>query len=53
MKRLPFSLRRLWCDVADDITSNQSKDVTFEDLAKFIEKKTRAVRHPLFGKIIM
>jgi hypothetical protein len=52
VNRLPFSLRRLWCDVADDITSNQSRDITFEDLAKFVEKKARALTHPVFGKII-
>ncbi|XP_028404804.1 uncharacterized protein LOC114527371 [Dendronephthya gigantea] len=52
VNRLPFSLRRSWRDVADDITSNQSRDITFEDLAKFVEKRARALTHPVFGKII-
>jgi hypothetical protein len=52
VNRLPFSLRRSWRDVVDDITSNQSRDITFEDLAKFVEKKARALTHPVFGKII-
>ena len=51
VSRLPFSLRKAWRDVADDISSNQLRDITFDDLAKFVEKKARTLTHPIFGKI--
>ena len=51
VSRLPFSLRKAWRDVADDISSNQLRDITFDDLAVFVEKKARILTHPIFGKI--
>ena len=44
-------MRQKWRDVADDITSNKKRDITFEDIAKFVEVKARTLTHPIFGKI--
>ena len=33
IERLPFQLRQRWRDVADDITSNKQREITFEDIA--------------------
>ena len=52
VNRLPFSLKKAWLDVADDISSNQLREITIEDLSKFVEKKARARTHPIFGKIM-
>ena len=51
VKRLPFPLRQKWCDVADDITKNAQREITFKDLAKFVEARARALTHPMFGNI--
>ncbi len=48
---LPYSMRKAWREVADDISSNQSRDITFDDLAEFVERKARAQTHPIFGEI--
>ena len=51
IERLPFSLRQRWCDVADDITNNKHREITFEDIASFVESKARAFNHPVYGAI--
>ena len=51
MERLPFQLRQRWRDVAVDITSNKQREITFEDIARFVESKARALNHPLFGNV--
>ena len=42
-ERLPFPLRQRWRDVADDITINKHREMTFEDIASFVESKARAL----------
>ena len=49
--KLPFALRLKWRDLADDITSNKSREITFDDVVKFVEKRARALNHPIFGKL--
>ena len=49
--KLPYSIRQKWCDIADDTTSNKKREVTFEDISRFVEVKARALNHPIFGKI--
>ena len=49
--RLPFNLRQKWCDVADDITERKAREVTFADIASFVEMKARVLTHPIFGDI--
>ena len=49
--RLPFNLRQKWRDVADDITERKAREVTFADIASFVEMKARVLTHPIFGDI--
>ena len=51
VERLPFQLRQRWRDVADDIRNNKQREITFEDIARFVESKARALNHPVFGAI--
>ena len=51
ISRLPYPMRRNWRDVADDIISNKKREITFEDIASFVEVKARILTHPIFGKI--
>lgn len=51
VKRLPFPLRLKWRDVADDITNNAQREITFTDLTKFMKARARALTHPVFGNI--
>ncbi|CAB4001611.1 Hypothetical predicted protein [Paramuricea clavata] len=51
ISRLPYLLRQRWRDVADDITSNKMREITFEDIEKFVKVKAKAFTHPIFGKI--
>ena len=49
--RLPYGLRQRWRDVADDITENQEREITVEDLNRFVAAKARAANHAVFGDI--
>ncbi|XP_068716993.1 uncharacterized protein [Montipora capricornis] len=49
-RKAPFPLRQRWRDVAD-ITNNKHREITFEDIASFVESKARALNHPVFGTI--
>ena len=49
--RLPFNLRQKWRDVADDITERKAREVTFADIASFVEMQARVLTHPIFGNI--
>ena len=49
--RLPLNLRQKWRDVADTVTERQEREVTFSDVAGFVEEKARVLTHPLFGDI--
>ena len=51
VRRLPFPLRQKWRDVADGITNNIQREITFDDLAKFVEAKARVLAHPVFGNV--
>ena len=51
VRRLPLPLRRSWRDKADDVTNNEQREITFHDLAKFVDAKARAMAHPVFGDI--
>ena len=51
IERLPFPLRQRWRDVANDITNNKHREITFEDIASFVESKARALNHPVLGTI--
>ena len=49
--RLPMNLKLKWRDEADRITEELQREITFEDLAKFVEREARVATHPVFGKI--
>ena len=49
--RLPYGLRQRWRDVAVDITENQEREITVEDLNRFVAAKARAANHAVFGDI--
>ena len=51
IEKLPFSLRQRWREVADDITNNKSREITFDDVVKFVEARARVLNHPVFGKL--
>ncbi len=51
IEKLPFSLRQRWREVADDITYNKSREITFDDVVKFAESRARVLNHPMFGKL--
>lgn len=51
VEKLPFALRTKWRDLADDITSCKLREITFDDVVGFVEKRARALNHPTFGKL--
>ena len=51
VERLPYQLRQRWRDVADDITNNKHREISFEDIARFVQSKARALNHPVFGAV--
>ena len=51
--RLPYDCRKKWRTIADSITEEHDREITFADIANFVEKQARIVNHPVFGKISM
>ena len=51
IEKLPFSLRQKWRDVADGITNQQLREITFDDVTSFVEAKARVLNHPIFGNL--
>ena len=43
IKKLPFVLRQKWREIADDITNNKSRELTFNDVVKFVESRARVL----------
>ena len=39
IEKLPFSLRQKWRERADDITNKEEKDISFDDVVKFVEER--------------
>ena len=52
INRLPFGMRLKWRDTVDRIIESKERDVTIEDVTKFVTAKTRAATHPIFGKVV-
>ena len=52
INRLPFGMRLKWRDTVDRIIESEERDVTIEDVTKFVTAKARAATHPIFGKIV-
>lgn len=51
IEKLPFSLKQKWRDVADYITEVRKRDISIDDIATYVEKRARALNHPIFGKL--
>ena len=58
LTRLPNGLRQRWRDVADNITENEEREITIEDLinldldlSNFVVVRARAANHAVFGDI--
>lgn len=45
IEKLPFSLRQRWRERADDITNKEERDISFDDVVKFVEERVRAMNH--------
>ena len=52
INRLPFGMRLKWHDTVDRIIESEERDVTIEDVTKFVTAKARAATHPIFGKVV-
>ena len=50
--KLPFSLRKTWRRLADQITETEKRSVKFSDLAEFVENEARISTNPVFGIIV-
>ena len=37
IEKLPFSFRQRWREIADDITYNKSREITFDDIVGFVQ----------------
>ena len=42
-------MRKTWRDVVDKITERESREITIDNIAEFVETKARASSHPNFG----
>ena len=49
--RLPYPLRLKWRDAVDSITQKENRDPNLKDITDFVEAKSRAANHPIFGKV--
>ena len=51
IERLPYGMRKNWRDVVDKITEKESREISIDDIAAFVEAKARASSHPIFGNL--
>ena len=51
INRLPTSMRYKWRDVVDRIVEQERRDVTINDVTKFVTSRARVATHPVFGKV--
>ena len=40
-------------EVADDITYNKAREITFDDVVKFVESRARVLNHPMFARLTL
>ena len=50
ISKLPFNMQDRWRRLADEIMQNKKKEISFDDLVQFIDKETRIIKNPYFGK---
>ena len=51
INRLPTAMRYKWRDVVDRIVEQERRDVTINDVTKFVTSRARVANHPVFGKV--
>ena len=51
VERLPHPLRLKWSDLVDTISQKEKRDPNLKDISEFVEAKSRAANHPIFGKV--
>ena len=51
IERLPPKLQSSWRDNADRILNADKREVCIEDIASFVEEKSRTLSNPIFGKL--
>ena len=44
-------MRQKWGEVTDDITNNKSREITFDDIVKFVKGRVQVMNHPIFEKL--
>ena len=48
---LPYTLRLKWRDLVDTISQKEKRDPNLKDISEFVEARSRAANHPIFGKV--
>ncbi len=51
IERLPYKLQERWRDTADKIMNDERREITIEDISKFVEQRARSLNNPVFGKL--
>ena len=51
INRLPTAMRYKWRDVVDRIVEQERRDLTINDVTKFVTSRARAANHPVFEEI--
>ena len=51
VERLPYPLRLKWRDLVDTISQKEKRDPNLKDVSDFVEARSRATNHPIFGKV--
>ena len=50
LEKLPVYIQHGWRRLADDVSEQRNRMVVFKDLVDFVEKETRILTNPLFGR---
>ena len=51
VERLPYPLRLKWCDLVDTISQKENRDRNLKYISEFVDARSRAANHPIFGKV--
>ena len=49
--RLPTAMRYKWRDAVDRIVEQERRDITINDVTKFVTSRARAANHPVFWNV--
>ena len=51
IERLPYKLQERWRDTANRIMNDEKREITIEDISKFVEQRARSLNNLVFGKL--